>query len=121
MHIDREEHIRLLRAGFSDDLPLCSQRLSARCPGIICRFDTSRVVLQCRASKHFVGIERTARVGLVEANKRGLVQIRDSDITTGRTSVLVVNRRNVDECVVRTSGSADSLCEGTQSKVCGYD
>lgn len=120
VHVDGEEVARALTL-LANDFPLRNKRLAARCPCLARRLNTTWVEAKSRTTNYFSLVKGATWVGLVEANKRGLVQIRDSDITTGRTSVLVVNRRNVDECVVRTSGSADSLCEGTQSKVCGYD
>ena len=100
VYIDGKEHVRLLRAGLSDNLPLRGQRLSARCPRSIGGFDTSGVILERRASKHFVGIERTTWVGLVEADQIWLVQVGDTDVTTWLATILIVDRHDVCECVV---------------------
>lgn len=120
MNIDGEKIAGAL-ALLANDLPLRNKRLAARCPCLARRLNTTWVEAKSGTVDDFGLIEGATWVGLVEANKRRLVQIRDPDVTTRRTAVLVVNRRNVDEGVVRTSGRTDSLCEGTQGKVCGYD
>jgi hypothetical protein len=120
VNVDGEEVAGAL-ALLADDLPLRNKRLATRCPCLARWLDTTWIEAKSGTVDDFGLIERATWVGLVEANKRRLVQIRDSDVTTGRTSVLIVNRCNVDEGVVRTSGRTDSLCEGTQGKVCGYD
>ncbi len=117
VHIDSEKHVGLLRAGLSDNLPLCDQRLSARRPGSICGINTSRVVLERWASKHFVGIEWAAWVGLVEADQVRLVQVGDADVTTWLATILIVNRHDVCECVVGATGCGDCSSKSAQGKV----
>lgn len=120
VHVDSEEVARA-RALLANDFPLRNERLATCCPCLARRLNATWVEAKSRAVDDFGLVERATWVGLVEADKRGFVQIRDSDVTTRRTSVLVIDRSNVDEGVVRTSGGADSLGESAQSKVRGYD
>lgn len=120
MDIDCEEVTTAL-ALLADNLPLRNKGFTTRRPCLTCRFNATWIKAQCRAVDNFGLIESATLVGLVETDKRRVVKVSDSDITTGLASVLVVGRRNVDESIVRTSGCTDSLGEGTQSNVCGYD
>lgn len=80
--IHGEEDDRLIGKRLSDNFPLRNQRLPARCPRLVCRIDTSRVVLQRWARKHFIGIKSTTWVWLVKADKVWFVEVGDADVTT---------------------------------------
>jgi hypothetical protein len=120
VHINGEE-VSGAHALLTNNFPLRYQRLAACCPCLVCRLDAAGVEAQGWATDDLGLVERAAWVGLVETNKRGLVQIRDANVASGRASVLVVHRSDIDEGVVRPSGRADSLSESAQRKVCGYD
>jgi hypothetical protein len=70
MHIYSKEYVPfLIRALTADNLPLCNKRFTACGPCWVGGIDTARVVLQRRAIQHFVCVERSTWVGLVESDE----------------------------------------------------
>ena len=107
VNVHCEENVGFVFTCLSNNLPLRNQRLPARCPRLICRIDTSRVVLQRRAGKYLVGVESAAWVRLVEADKVWFVEIGDADVAAWLATILIVSGCDIRECVVWATSRGD--------------
>lgn len=115
VNVDGEEQL----AGATDGPPHSSNGLAAVAEGRIGGVNAAGVVLQHRALavgtlKDRVGIESTAQVGLVELDNIGTVQVGDTDVTAGGTTVLVVDADNLGKIVHNAGKLLNDCSKGGQ-------
>lgn len=107
MNVDGEERLAIAL----DWLPSGGERLSALRPSGASWGNAARVELECRALEHLVDISSTALVGVVELDHVGAVDVGHADVTTGGTTILVVDGHNLSVII---DNAAERLNPGSE-------